>query len=238
MLTKRLGSIRDESGTTLVELMVATAAGMVVLSALSMVILVSLHASTRVSARVHATQNAQLTLEKLMSELHSACVAPKMAPVQKGSTGTTLILVHAAPAEGTQLSPKPIRSVISLSGGVLSQTDFAATTETQPWGFSKTAIPPGTRQLATGISPIPPNIWIFSYYAYANGQLSATALPTEPELSATNAEHAVEVKVALNAAPSSAPTTEKNAAAGVQNSAVLRLTPPSFNELAESLPCQ
>jgi hypothetical protein len=235
---KRRIEIADESGTTLVELMVATAAGLVVLSALSMVILVSLHASTRVSARVHATQNAQLALEKIMSELHSACVAPKMSPVQAESTGTTLILIHAAPSEGTQLTPKPIRSVISLSGGKLSQTDFAATTETQPWGFSKTAIPPGTRQLATGISPIPPNTWIFSYYAYANGQLSETRLPDIPELNAIDATHAVEVRVALNAAPSSVPTTEKNAAASVQNSAVLRLTPPSYNELAESLPCQ
>ena len=55
-----LDAARDERGTTMVELLVGMAMGMIVLGGLSMTIIVVLHGSARVSARVEATHNARI----------------------------------------------------------------------------------------------------------------------------------------------------------------------------------
>lgn len=231
---RRRVNIADERGTTMVEVLVATATGLVVLSALTTVIVITLHGSARVSARVDATQRARVVVSRIMEELHSACVAPKIAPVQVASSGTTLRFIRAAGSEGTKVAPSPTLTVISLSGGVLTQNDYPSTGGTSPsWTFSPT---PTTTQLATDVGPVAPSSSIFSYHAYSEGTVSETPLSTP--LDGTRAATAVEVRVALTATPSSTPVADSGAPASVQSSAVLRLTPPSFNEKAVSLPCQ
>jgi hypothetical protein len=228
---KRLPSIDDERGTTLMEVMVALSAGIVVLAALSMVIVVSLRESDRVSARVDANQRARIVLGKIVDQLHSACIAPQIAPVQVGSTGTLLSFIHQS---GSAVAPIPVLSTISLSGGTLSQSDYPSTGGTAPtWTFAAT--PSSTRQLMTKISPTAPSSSIFSYYAYANGAISPTPLHTP--LEAAEAASTVEVHVALTAAPLSTPVSDPNAAANIQSSALLRLTPPSFTT-GSNAPCQ
>jgi Tfp pilus assembly protein PilW len=230
---RRIDPLRDEQGTTMVELLVGTAMGMVVLSALTMVIIVTLHGSGRVAARVDATQRARVVVSNIIQELHSACISPKVAPIQSGSTGTSLKFIRASATEGAVVAPAPTLTQISLSGGVLTQTDWASTGGTAPnWTYSST---PTTRQLLTKVAPISPSTSIFSYYASSNGAVSATP---QGDLTAATAPLTIQVRVALSASPSSTPVTDKNAAASIQDSATLRLTPPSFNESAESLPCQ
>ncbi len=232
----RLDQIRqDEGGTTLVEVIVGTAVGMVVLYALTMVILTTIHGSARVSARVHATQNARIALTNLMEELHSACLAPKITPIQAGSTGTSLDFVHGSPTEGSAPAPKPIRTVVTLNQGTLSKSDYAWASGATPqeWTFSNT---PTVRQLASNVGAVPPSSSIFTYYVYEKGNLvpiqQGTTLTTEAAAST------VQVRVALAVSPSSTPIDDENAPASIQNSATLRLTPPSFNESAPSPPCQ
>ncbi len=231
----RLDRIRDEQGTTLVEVIVGTAVGMVVLYALTMVILTTIHGSARVSARVHATQNARVALTNLMEELHSACLAPKIAPVQAGSTGTSLDFVHGSPTEGSAAAPKPVRTVVTLTDGTLSKSDYAWASGATPqeWTFSAT---PAIRQLATNVGPVSPSSSIFTYYFYEKGSL--VPVPQGTTLTAENAASTVQVRVALAVSPSSTPIDDENAPAAIQNSATLRLTPPSFNESAPSPPCQ
>lgn len=226
--------LAEERGTTLVEVLVATATGLVVLSALTMVIVVSLHGSARVSARVHATQSARVVVARIVDQLHSACVAPKVAPVQAGSSGTSLGFLRAAGSQGSAVAPIPTYTVISLSGGVLTQTDYAVTGTAPTWTPTSTIVA-GPRPLMSGISPVAPSTSIFSYYAYKEGVISALGTP----LDATGAATVVEVRLALTATPdSSSPIPDKGAPAAIQSSAVLRLTPPSFNSNAVSLPCR
>lgn len=218
----------------MVELLVSVSIGLIVLSALTMVIVVTLHGSAKVSARVDATQRARLVVTRIMQELHSACVAPKIAPIEPQSTGTLLKFIHADGAQGSAVAPLPTRTEISLSNGVLTQTDQVAISGSAPtWTYA----PPTTRQLLTGVAPIPPSSSIFLYYASSNG--STTPTPQQTPLG-TRAPLTIQVRVALSASPTSTstPIPDANAAASVQNSATLRLTPPSFNEQAESLPCQ
>jgi Tfp pilus assembly protein PilW len=232
---RRLDVIRDQRGTTMVEVLVSTTTGLVVLFALTIVIVVSMHGTARVSARVDATQRARLVVTTIMQQLHSACVAPKIAPIQPGSTGTTLRFIHARASEGSAVAPSPILTEISLSGGVLTQTDWASTGGSAPtWTYSSTST---TKQLLTGVGPIAPSSSIFSYYASSNGSVSPA--PQSTPLETGTALLTIQVRVALSASPSRNTTiSDKNAAASIQNSATLRLTPPSFNEAAASLPCQ
>jgi len=225
--------LRDERGTTLVELTVGLVVGMIVLMMLTTGIIITLHGSSRVGARVEATQNARIVLTRVMEELHSACVAPKIAPVQSGSSGTTLKFIRAAGNEGSAAAPVPTLTVISYSGGILTQSDYAATGGTAPtWTFSSTAT---TRRLMDDVAPVSGGS-IFSYYAYSNGALSST--PQTTPLSAADAAFTVSVRMALTASAATTPVADKGASATVQDSAALRLTPPSFNQQAVSLPCQ
>lgn len=231
-MSRRLPPLRDERGTTLTELMVGVAAGMTVTFALMMVIIGTLHGTARVSARVEGTQQARIVMTRIMEQLHSACISPEITPVKEKSSGTLLRFVHQT---GSAVSPTPVLSEISLSGDTLSQSDFASTGGTAPkWEFSAT--PYATRQLLTDIGPVPPSSSIFSYYAYSNGTLSTT--PLETPLSIANAALVIQVRAALTVTPRAAAVPDEGAPANIQNSASLRLTPPSFNEKVTALPCR
>jgi hypothetical protein len=163
----------------------------------------------------------------------------KRLPSIDDERGTTLMEVMVALSAGivvlgSAVAPIPVLSTISLSEGTLSQSDYPSTGGTAPtWTFAST--PSSTRQLMTKVSPTAPSSSIFSYYAYSSGQISATPLHTP--LEATEAASTVEVNIALTAAPLSKPVSDPNAAANIQSSALLRLTPPSFTT-GSNAPCQ
>lgn len=227
-------SLDDERGTTIVELLVGMAMGMIVLVGLTMVIITTLHGTARVDARVEATQNARLTVSRIMEQLHSACIAPQIAPIKEGSSKTKLIFWHAAGGEGHAVTPVPVKSEISYeSNGSLRQVDKAETGIVSGEYVFETAGKAST--LISHVSP-PSGGAVFSYYNYEHGALSSSALETP--LSKTNAEQTILVKVALTAEPATNPVGDARAAATVSDSATLRLTPPSFSESAAASPCQ
>lgn len=233
-MLKRRFELADERGTTLVELMVGISLGMVILSALTGLVIVTMHASARVSARVHATQNARISLVKIIEQLHSSCVTPKIAPVQVGSTGTKLIFSHSTASEGSSATVKPVRSEVALIGTSLVETNYAAIGSGIPPTFSKTAIGP-SQTLISNVAPTPPSTSIFTYFTYSNGAL--VAIPPK-ELSLTEANSVIQVKVAFTGFPPRTSNKDSGVGASVGNSAMLRLTPPSFEAEAGSLPCQ
>src|ERR1700755_3407497 len=106
-------NLGDESGTTLVELLVGMAMGMIVLGGLTMVLIVVVRGNARVDARVEATDNARIAVVRITEELHSACTAHGAAPVQESSTANKLVFKHAAGAEASlEVAPKTTESVI------------------------------------------------------------------------------------------------------------------------------
>jgi Tfp pilus assembly protein PilW len=224
--------LNDESGMTLIELIVATAAGVLVMFGVVMAFIVTMRETDRVSSHVDANQRARTTMYKVIDQLHSACVAAQIAPVQTGSSGTSLNFIHQS---GSAVSLTPVLSKISLSGTTLSQSDYAATGGSTPtWTFSGT--PTSTRTLMTNVSPISGSS-IFNYYAYSGGQISSTPLTTP--LSSTDAAKTVQVGVAFKAAPLTTPiANDANAAAAVQDSALLRFSAATFSTSANNLPCQ
>jgi Tfp pilus assembly protein PilW len=224
-------NLKDESGMTLVELLVATAAGVVVMFGIVTAFIVTMRETDRVAAHVDANQRSRTVMYKVIDELHSACIAAQIAPVQSGSSGTSLNFIHQA---GSAVSPTPVLSKISLSGTTLSQSDYASTGGSAPsWTFSGT--PSSTVQLMTGVSPTSGSS-IFSYYAYSNGQVSSTPLATP--LGSTDAAKTVQVSVAFKVAPTTTPIVDPNAPTAVEDSALLRFTPATFDTAANDLPCQ
>lgn len=223
--------LRDESGMTLLELLVATAAGVIVMFGVTTAVIVTMRETQRVTTHVHANQNARLTMTKIIDQLHSACVAPQIAPIQPTSTGTMLVFWHQT---GSAVAPTPVESKISLSGTTLTQSDYAGSGTPGAWTFATSAS--STTQLMTGVSAIE-STPVFRYYGYTNGQVSSTPFASAP-LGTENAPKTVQVNVAFQAAPGTTPISDAGAKTGIQDIALLRLTPPTYNSSIANLPCQ
>lgn len=215
----------------MVELLVTIMIGAIVIFALTTTIVVSMRASARVTARVDATQQARLGMHRILSDLQSACIAPRIVPVQSGSTGTAISFIHA---RGSEAVPQPVRSVISLSEGNLTKSDYATTGGPiiAPT-FAET--PYATQTLLTGVTPIPPSPSIFTYHSFSGGKMSKTPLATP--LTGTTAPTAIQIGIAFKVAPGRGSTSDPGAAVQIRDSALLRLTVPSYSE-ETSPPCE
>lgn len=223
--------IRDQRGATLVEMVVAISIASVLMFAMTMLIVVTMHASARNSAQVDATQLSRNGLSSIIQQLHSACLSPRVAPILPESTGTQLAFTHST---GAEVTAKPVKSKIILAGDTLTQYDYASIGSiSPPWTFEDKK-PISEKQLMTGIGPIPPSTAIFSYYSAANGQISSTPLPTPLE---GNAKSTVLVSVGLSSAASIKKRNNPSVKTHIQDSAMLRLTAPTINETV-SPPCE
>lgn len=222
---------QDERGTTLAELLVGLSMGTVVMLGLTTMVVLSMQSTTRVSTRVDATQRGRLVLTRVIDQLHSACISPKLAPVQKESSSTAIRFVHAT---GSAVSPVPTLSVISLSGEDLTQSDYAWKEGNPPfWTFNTT--PTSTTTLMTKVKPIPGKP-VFSYYGYSLGALAETAFPAP--LSEIDALHTIAVAFAFMTSPAKGTAAAEADPARLQDSVSFRLSSPSYNPTAPSLPCQ
>jgi Tfp pilus assembly protein PilW len=225
--------LADEKGTTMAELLVGMAAGMIILAGLTTLVVLTLHSTARTSARVDATSRARLALDRLVDELHSACVAPKAAPIRGGSTGTKLVFVHAT---GAAAAPVPILSVVALTGTSLVQADYAWKEGSSPFWVFEEKKPVKEFTLLTNVSQITATKPVFSYYASAASATSEIALGTP--LIQTDAERTIHVDVAFMASPSRGVATEQATPARMRGGATFRLSAVSYNEAAPALPCQ
>lgn len=227
--------VHDQRGTTLTELVVGMGAGLVVMSGLIVLVMVTLNTTGRVSARVHATQEARLALTRIVDQLHSACIAPKVAPVRAGSTDSELRFVHAT---GGAVAPTPTLTKITYDGGALTQRDYAWKSGTAPFWVFDEAAPVREVLLNDRISPIGSGP-IFSYYGHVGGGVATTAFAAAAPagLSELDASRTIQVSVAFKATPRN-DNDEAATPARIQGSASLQLTASSYNPAAQSTPCQ
>jgi hypothetical protein len=224
-----------EDGYTLIELMVGLGMGMVVLAGIATLLIGTVRGSARVGARVESTDNARLVVTRIIEELHSSCVTPKFAPIQKGSTGERLIFWHEPYGREVAPGELPIYTEIVYSGakGTLTQidrTDVGTLTELKPSTSSETRI------LASNVGPATGTTAIFTYYKDENGTFQGTYLPTP--LTEPNAEATILVNVKLQTSPRSLPVADNGASTTIENGVTLRLTPPEISEESKATPCQ
>jgi Tfp pilus assembly protein PilW len=167
-------ALAAEEGVSLIELLVSILAGMIVIIALFNLQIITLHQTTRVFTRVDATQHARVAIESLENELHSACVADNVTPVQAGSTGASLLFISQA-GNGATLTPVEHRVAFSSSAATITDAQYAETGMTTNssgvpvYTFSST--PSSTRTLLTSVTQSG-STPVFQYYAYQEPLMS------------------------------------------------------------------
>jgi hypothetical protein len=228
MPVKRELSLKDEEGTSMVELVVGMGMGMVVLAGLSILLIVTVRGNARVDARAEASDNARVTMTRIMEQLHSACVSPTIAPVQSGSEYTKLVFKHGTYGGEASASPEAITTTITFSPteGTLREIDVAGGKETKRLLLSHVNAP--TSEQSKGR--------VFQYW-------NTTVQSTQFEGSvngptAEQAEKTILVTVAFTARPKSEPVADAGSATEIENSATLRLTPPVYEEGKQAKPCE
>jgi len=215
MLSGRLPNVEAEDGSSMVEVMVGLAMGMVVLAGLAMLLIVTTRGNARVSARAEAGDNARVMMTRIMEELHSACVEPATSPILPGSKDDTLIFKHG-PYGGNTSPTAPV-----------TKTELTVT-ENKLWEIDNGVKRPLLSNVSAGASGR-----VFEYF---NQTVQPERFPTP--LSERNASLTILVNVAFKVSPKSQPVADAGAATEIANSAVLRLTPPTYEEGKQAKPCE
>jgi Tfp pilus assembly protein PilW len=152
----------EESGFTLVELVVAMAMGIVVMFALSSIMIAMLHQTQRTFTRVDATRQARAALSNIDNTLHSACVDGS-PPIQAGSTGTNLIFLSYS---GNSANPTPVWHQLTFSGSTLTDYRYAATTNP---AYTATGTGPEWQQGPALTPPSVPSVTLLSNVSAQSG---------------------------------------------------------------------
>jgi Tfp pilus assembly protein PilW len=169
-----LDRARQEGGFSLAELLVSMLAGIVVISALFTIVDTTLHATTRTFTKVDATERSRTTLEQIENELHSACVADNVTPIQGGANGSqvsdanNLVFISQY---GTAPTPTPVEHKLTFNAtnGTLTDYTYAVNGGNAPnWTFSSTPTTTAGTQLLNNVtrSGSTNNTPVFQYFAY------------------------------------------------------------------------
>ena len=225
-----MSRLREDAGMTVVELLAGIIGFVVVFGAIMEMTIVATHNQDRIVHRVAADQRARPTMTRIMDGLHSACVAPRVAPIAPGSTDTSMTFVSKS---GSAVSPVPDRRVLTLSGTTLTEQVYPATGGAAPsWTFSGT--PSVNRTLLTNVTA--PTGGAFRYFRYVNGQLSSTPLPVP--LSSADAARTAHVTVSFAFQPGRGVSSlDTKSPITLTNSASLLLQSASPVVAQENLPC-
>jgi Tfp pilus assembly protein PilW len=244
----RLASLTDEAGFGLVETLVAALMGVVLAGAMGLILVVSLHQSTRLSDVIEATQLGRTTMTHVVDELHSACIAPNFEPIQEKSKGNELLFVTAYGKEAKLAGAEMHKIVWSGENGTLIDYSVASTGSWPEFAFGAfpakgTTIGQHVYQVLRGGKPVP----IFQYYKYGTEATSSTTTglstlePLTPEatgLTLADAESTSAVLVSFREAPFNN-NTNLSRSAEFSNQVTLSFSVPgaSSNIKVES-PCE
>jgi prepilin-type N-terminal cleavage/methylation domain-containing protein len=193
---------RDDSGYTLIELLVAMIAGLVVLSAAFLMLELSLNLFTQANDRFDSTTIGDNSLNVIVQDLQSSCIYPATSPIQSSSTlpsnGTSLVF-WTAPGGGASVTPT--LNDIALSSGALTDTTYPRASGTSPstWTFSSTGT---AKTIATNVSAVS-GTPVFQYFAYnsSTGGVSTTDLISSGNLTASQAATVLAVTITYSVAP-------------------------------------
>jgi prepilin-type N-terminal cleavage/methylation domain-containing protein len=262
VLQRRLrAGARNERGFTLIEVLVAMVAAIVVTAAMGALVVTSVHFSSNLTNRVDANQQGRTAMARITQALNSSCVSSQVAPilatsfsgVSTVSDATHVFFYTAYAPTGSTASNvtdvpniNPSLAEVYLSGGQLLETIFPyasgsapSATNSTPWTFTMTGsnvktitlMPAAAASLVSGATGP-----VFKYYGYSatGGTLQSSSFTTP--LSATNAANTSEVSINFQALPTSGYSAQ-NRGSDISDSVVLRLNPASAATGATNIPC-
>jgi prepilin-type N-terminal cleavage/methylation domain-containing protein len=257
MLTRFTHTTRDERGFTLIEMLVALAAGSVVCAALVATLSFTTKQQARLSSAVQANQLSRTAMTKIVDELHSACLAPEFTPVQSGSSSTNLSFINAyseAPVI-SESKPEAYKQRIEWNEATGKLINFTYPSNGGSWPkftFSETPSPSGGTVLATNVTQNKSGgkaVPMFQFYAYTTTVSSTTesALSTletkalEVPLTEANAAKAAAVLVSFKTAVGVKGKEEERPGGRVVelgNLVTLAFSAPKSESLTTDGPCQ
>jgi len=237
---------RDERGFTLVELLMALAAGMVVVTATMALLITSLHLTSNYTDRVDANQQGRDALQRITQALNSSCISPSVTPVLAGSTSTSLSF-YSTQTDTPSVTP----NMITITENGTTTTPGSLVLKTQPmtgsinnWSATGTAtnyvllpysLAPSVS--STQNSSVTTSGAVFTYYGYASDDTPTTLItPGSSGLTSSQASQVVMVVINFEALPSDN-WNAGNRGADFSDSVVLRLTPASSATGVSNSPC-
>ena len=188
---------RDERGFTVMELLVATTVGVVVLLAAGTLSAALLHAQTRISDRSESIARGRTAMEQLVQQLRSqVCLGPGYPAITYGDDSH--VTFYADLANRTFV---PEQRDLQFAAGAITERAYPGTATGSVPPFTFSATPSRTRvvldrmQLQSGVP-------FLRYYTFdGNNPIRPARLLATP-LSAADAQRVVQVTVAFQALPS------------------------------------
>jgi type II secretory pathway component PulJ len=243
-MSMRLFTSGNESGFTLVEVVVAVFAGIIIVAAAFSIVDVSLHQSSRIADRASADQRARLAMENIVLDLHTSCVAPKVTPVEPKSEANKLLIISQTGAESSfaKVELHEIALVEEKEKGKYKLIEATyPSTKAKPapeWEFSKVATE--TQTLVTKASQSfrenakkeKEAIPFFQYFKYEGSKLSETPLKTP--LGENEANETAAITVSFTTAPETG-NEAGHRTVDLADTVVLRFSPASPS--GNNLPC-
>jgi prepilin-type N-terminal cleavage/methylation domain-containing protein len=242
----RAARLRGEHGFTMIELVIAMALTVVISAAAFSFLEFATGDATRITERVHIDQTARVALERIMLELHSACVAPSIVPIKEKSTENVLKFVSESGKESTFSTVHEHELIFTeptaSKRGTLVEKTYVSTGGTSPnYTFSTT--PSSTTLLVTGVekSEKTPVFQYFRYYKDGDpeavyGQIDPNRI-SQASLSKEASEGVAKVTLTFTVAPEGKElaTFNHDRPVALEDSAVFRLAPAS--ESSDNVPC-
>jgi hypothetical protein len=237
-------------------LIAMTIGSVVVLGALGLLQFTTSDVS-RISARVHVDQTGRGALEKIMLELHSACVAPSIIPIRPESSAsklrfiseTTPVNEHGEPVSA--LSKVKLHEILYTPAagkvqGTLVEKSWPSTGTAPAYKFAEGETPTkvtlltGVQQSVNAGKEVP----VFQYYRYYHegdaeptyGKLNPNSTGAVKEL---ETKYITKVTVSFTLAPegSESATFGRDRPVALEDSAIFRLSPSSEASSNSNLPC-
>lgn len=220
-LRARLG---DERGFTLIEMVMATALGMVVFTVALNVFDNGRRASARVQDRTEVVQRGRTTMETLTKELHSqTCLGPGYPAIVYADANRVTFYANVGPADWNRAYPaapitdpatfRPERFDLVFANSTVTEYAYLPLTSTSwvppanpaGWTPGYSATPIRTRVLATNLTTAKDAqgnaVPFFRYYAFsASDPIEPTNLLTAP-LSDADRSRTVQILLSFVAHP-------------------------------------
>jgi prepilin-type N-terminal cleavage/methylation domain-containing protein len=196
-------ALRDESGMTLIELMIGTMIGLIVIGAAYTILVAATPLSARTQDRVDAYQRGRLAMDVMASELRSQVCLPNTSgniipPIIPTSSTANEVWFYSNTGNISALAQK---RRIYLSGNALKEDVWQGTGTLAAPTFAVN--PTSTRTLISPVGLVS-GVPLFSYYGFdSNLPASVNQLLSAP-VSAADSQKVVQVDISFIARPSNA----------------------------------
>jgi prepilin-type N-terminal cleavage/methylation domain-containing protein len=213
--------VRSEEGFTLIEMLVASVIGVIVLFSMLTLLDASQKASGRVVARVDGTQRGRVAMEQVTQRLRSQICLGAAVPLIIGDasspTDANSVTFYSDLGNGSDFLPEKRR--IYVSGTDLRERIIAGTGLPPNTTFTNT---PRDRILMQQIKPVVQGAGNLPYFRYYKFDAATPPQPTvelKPPLVAADANQIVQVVVAFRASSGKEDRVDTNFVNGVYSRA-------------------